>query len=658
MTNQAGQSGSLGPDGLRQLFGAAMTGSDEAAVQTHPALIAARQQGYEPMERVGDGGVAEVWRAVDQNTGRDVVLKVARRSGDDDVEQEQKRWRVLKQEGEVLGRVNVPGVVPLLRRGGVGPGRFLVFPLIEGLPLSDYAVGAKPAELVVVLQRVLRIVADLHDQGIAHGDLKPGNILVSARHDVVLIDLGFATQLDETVNASLRQDLRGGTPGFVPEDADAWRARGLDGYALAQTLRVATEGRPHRALHARVKTLTKTWPAGRAVVTPDYLRQTADVLVESAWTPKTFRRRAARVVSLIVLAGLLAAAGYGGYRYANVPGAPTHQWAESDSAAATDRERLDAAWTALEAMPVSERGWLWRVLGTQREGELIVRHGEALLTPATARVVGSHGGRAEADANGRVAVLTAEGSRWERKVTEAGIDHLAWSLDGRVLLVVEAERLVLLDGATGEELIRHALPAGPVEQVSMAGYPNLRLVEGAGTLREFNLMTGEHAVMSEATGVWLPVSHSESWLELRSNAGQKQLVLTDASGWERAFVAMDGVPTVTGFDLHEASGQWAVGWDDGRVWSMDTSRGARETTKLPDSESIRSVAYGPAGRALLLVGDTIWALDTRRIGAEPVILSEPLPGAVEGVAWVWELDGFRIATQAGVTTVSPGVWER
>ena len=169
---------------------------------------------YELQRLLGTGGAGEVFLAADRARGHaPVVLKRIRANVDE-------RLRAaFAREFSVMASLSVPGVGEVYDFGvaeaneGFGGGPFFTRSYIAGRPL-DGAVGQDPLEarLQLFLQ-VCEIISPLHRVGVCHGDIKPGNIIVSPNRSVHVIDFGLARVLGRSGTPSL-----GGTlPYMAPE---------------------------------------------------------------------------------------------------------------------------------------------------------------------------------------------------------------------------------------------------------------------------------------------------------------------------------------------------------------------------------------------------------------------------------------------------------
>ena len=162
---------------------------------------------YRTTELIGSGGAASVHRAVDENLGREVAVKLFRPNVTDDDENRRQQTETL-----LLATLNHPGLVTLLDAGTVqdDDGRsstFLVMELVDGPdlrrtlksgPLGPNETASLGADLADALNYV-------HSNGVIHRDVKPANILLypQAENDTrlypKLTDFGIARMTDATV---------------------------------------------------------------------------------------------------------------------------------------------------------------------------------------------------------------------------------------------------------------------------------------------------------------------------------------------------------------------------------------------------------------------------------------------------------------------------
>jgi serine/threonine-protein kinase len=199
-------------------------------------------------ERLGEGGMGAVFRAVDLTLRREVAIKVA--LAEDPRERRRKLERFLR-EARIAAAVSHPNIAATIDFGVHDGVVFMVMELLEGLTMAeqrDVAPLALPELLDVVLQ-TLRGLAAVHRAGIIHRDLKPENIFLCDDADgtiVKVLDFGVS-RIDrpDDLASWTRDGCVAGTPYYMSPE----QARGLptidhrsDLYALGVVLYEALSG--------------------------------------------------------------------------------------------------------------------------------------------------------------------------------------------------------------------------------------------------------------------------------------------------------------------------------------------------------------------------------------------------------------------------------
>jgi len=194
-------------------------------------------------EFLARGGMGAVYLAQDQLLDRRVAIKILDAADPDGALAER-----LTKEARVLAQLEHPGIVPVHDAGTLPDGRvFYVMKFVEGARLDQFLAGVPflPERLRFFL-RVCEAVSFAHSRGILHRDLKPGNVMIGAFGEVLVMDWGLAkflstssTENSEAATvrvASLPNAIESGehqtagtqdgtvmgTPGFMsPEQASA-----------------------------------------------------------------------------------------------------------------------------------------------------------------------------------------------------------------------------------------------------------------------------------------------------------------------------------------------------------------------------------------------------------------------------------------------------
>ncbi len=155
---------------------------------------------YHITDRLGVGGMGEVWLAEDTKLGREVALKVL----PDDVASDPDRCARFDREAKVLASLNHPNIAHLYgleSASATGTDElttFLVMELVQGEDLSE-RVSRGPVPVNEAIPMALQIAEALeaaHEQGIVHRDLKPANIKLRPDGAVKVLDFGLAKAWD------------------------------------------------------------------------------------------------------------------------------------------------------------------------------------------------------------------------------------------------------------------------------------------------------------------------------------------------------------------------------------------------------------------------------------------------------------------------------
>ncbi len=172
---------------------------------------------YRIVERLGYGGMGEVWSARDEALDRMVAVKALARHL---VANEDARQR-FRREAQLAGSLSHDHVVTIHDAGTAGDAMVLVMELVEGgnLAVRLRAGGAlRLPEAVRIAGEVLGGLSAAHDAGLVHRDVKPANVMFTSTGAVKLTDFGIARlAATETTRTS---EVYGSAPYIAPERAD------------------------------------------------------------------------------------------------------------------------------------------------------------------------------------------------------------------------------------------------------------------------------------------------------------------------------------------------------------------------------------------------------------------------------------------------------
>jgi beta-lactam-binding protein with PASTA domain/predicted Ser/Thr protein kinase len=198
---------------------------------------------YRVEARIGQGGMAEVYRGFDPVLNRTVAIKVllpqfARDAG---------FVARFRREAQAAARLNQPNIVGVYDTGADGDRQFIVMEFVEGRTLAEFLAGGRrltPMQAVDLTQKIAAALASAHAQGIVHRDIKPGNVMVTRDGFVKVMDFGIA-RMQTDITAPQTSSVIG-TPTYLsPEQAQGQvvDARS-DLYSLGCVLYELVAGRP------------------------------------------------------------------------------------------------------------------------------------------------------------------------------------------------------------------------------------------------------------------------------------------------------------------------------------------------------------------------------------------------------------------------------
>jgi eukaryotic-like serine/threonine-protein kinase len=192
-----------------------------------PALEGITLGRYRLYQRLGEGGMSEVYLAYDELMHRDIAIKVMSSSNLEYIER-------FQREVEAVGNLHHNHILPAFDYGQQNPWHYLVMPYIEHGSLSDL-LDEGPLTLEHAGEMLAQIASALqcaHDHGILHRDIKPSNILLSDDHYAYLADFGLAKPMDGRDNVTQTGVLMGTPEYMAPELADGHAPISSDLYAL------------------------------------------------------------------------------------------------------------------------------------------------------------------------------------------------------------------------------------------------------------------------------------------------------------------------------------------------------------------------------------------------------------------------------------------
>lgn len=295
--------------------------AEEIAVPEHPEMLGQ----YQLMEKIGQGGMGIVYKALHQSLKRVVALKMLSR--DSTKGDALNRFR---REMEAVGRVVHPNMVLAHDAGEVDGQHFLVVEYVEGLDLSEVLRRYGPWRLADACEAIRQAATGLqaaHELDLVHRDVKPSNLMLTASGEIKVLDLGLALlATDEAGEPDLTAvgQLMGTFDYMAPEQAsDSHRVDiRADVYSLGGTLyklltgQVPLSGNPKATVMQKLRSLALDEPQPIVELRPDLPTKLAKIvhrmLAKSPEdrfpTPQAVAEAVTPFCEEADLAGLLAAA--------------------------------------------------------------------------------------------------------------------------------------------------------------------------------------------------------------------------------------------------------------------------------------------------------------------------------------------------------------
>ena len=198
-------------------------------------LIGTTMGPYTITERIGEGGMAIVYKGYQESLHRYVALKVLR----DELARDQQFVARFRQEALAAANLNHPNIVHVYDAGAANGKYFIAMAYVDGGTLKDliHQGAIQPDRAVSITIQLAEALDHAHHQGLIHRDVKPSNVLMTHDGRPLLTDFGIAKALFEAKQLT-RTGASIGTPEYMaPEQAKGQSPDGrTDIYALGVVL--------------------------------------------------------------------------------------------------------------------------------------------------------------------------------------------------------------------------------------------------------------------------------------------------------------------------------------------------------------------------------------------------------------------------------------
>lgn len=201
---------------------------------------------YEVIEKIGQGGVAEIYRGRQRSLDRQVAIKLLGESAtlDSDIVSR------FEQEAKIIAKLNHPNIVHVIDRGVDNNRYYFVMEFIEGTDFKEILARDKYdfEQKIDVVVNLLKALDYAHKNGVIHRDIKPSNILIDRNENVLVADFGIAQILDKEPAEQTQTGIVMGTLAYMsPEQKLSSKDIGIttDIYATGVILyEIATTRKP------------------------------------------------------------------------------------------------------------------------------------------------------------------------------------------------------------------------------------------------------------------------------------------------------------------------------------------------------------------------------------------------------------------------------
>lgn len=172
---------------------------------------------YEITELIGEGGMADVYKAVDIVDGKTIAVKILKK----EFAESEEFLRRFRNESKAIAVLSHPNIVKIYDVGFSEKIQFIVMEYIDGITLKEYMENERVLswkDAVHFVTQILRALQHAHERGIVHRDIKPQNIMMFTDGTIKVMDFGIAKFAREEGKTATDQAI--GTVHYIsPEQA-------------------------------------------------------------------------------------------------------------------------------------------------------------------------------------------------------------------------------------------------------------------------------------------------------------------------------------------------------------------------------------------------------------------------------------------------------
>ena len=194
---------------------------------------------YKIRSKIDEGGMGQVYLAVDTQLGRKVALKIL----PPEVAASEDRMRRFLQEARAAATLNHPNIAHIYEIGKAGGVHFIAMEFIDGRTLRKYIADLQLdlPKLLRYLQHAAEGLAKAHAAGIVHRDLKPENIMITPEGHVKVFDFGLAKLIEPPVHLNTLTEEETEAITAIHESSSIGTVIGTTGYMSPEQARGRTD---------------------------------------------------------------------------------------------------------------------------------------------------------------------------------------------------------------------------------------------------------------------------------------------------------------------------------------------------------------------------------------------------------------------------------
>ncbi len=163
--------------------------------------------------KIGQGGIAEIFKGVQESLGRDVAVKIlsSELSRDPDI------VRRFERESMVIARLNHPNIVHVIDKGYAGGRYYFVMEFVDGTSLREVIDSPKVPKRtkLEMIAQICKALDYAHKNGVIHRDIKPANILIDRQGNPRVADFGIAQIIGTPDSEMTSSDVIMGTVAYM-----------------------------------------------------------------------------------------------------------------------------------------------------------------------------------------------------------------------------------------------------------------------------------------------------------------------------------------------------------------------------------------------------------------------------------------------------------